>query len=247
MGAELMPEPVSSPAGPRTDPFSITRWSLVAAAAEACLPLTELCTHYWYPVYAQTRRRGHAPEAAQQLTRAFFESLLGEHLERLRADPPPRFRVWLQDELARFLAAAPTPAVHVEALVLPPLPVELLEKRLQDDSAPDESPQLGFDRRFALEVLGRAANRLRREAEQAGREAMFGALAPFLVREPSSTEYMAIADKLRAKPLGLVVALKRLRQRYRELVDEELAQTVRSAADLEAERTALHAALAART
>jgi Arc/MetJ family transcription regulator len=41
----------------------------------------------------------------------------------------------------------------------------------------------------------------------------------------------------------LVVALKRLRQRFRELVDDELAETVCAAEDLERERAALHAAL----
>ena len=240
--AAPMPEPASSRSS-RADPFSITRWSLVAAAAEARLPLTELCLHYWYPVYAQARRQGHAPEAAQRLTRAFFDQLVGERLQQVRADPPPRFRSWLQGELARFLAQPPPGTETDASAVLPPLPVDLLERRLQEDSAPGEGIERGFDRRFALEVLGRAANRLRREAQQAGRETLFAALAPYLLSDPPAAVYARLAAELGAQTLGLVVALKRLRQRYRELVDDELAQTVRSAADLEAERAALHAAL----
>ena len=42
---------------------------------------------------------------------------------------------------------------------------------------------------------------------------------------------------------GEVVALKRLRQRYRELAESELAETVANATDLDAEREALARAL----
>jgi hypothetical protein len=86
-------------------------------------------------------------------------------------------------------------------------------------------------------------NRLRREATQAGREAMFEALEPFLTIDPPPGQYEAISGTLGTRPLALVVALKRLRQRFRELADEELAETVTSADELEAERVALHAAL----
>jgi len=242
-----MAEPVSHEVAARgADPFAITRWSLVAAASEAQQPLTELCIHYWFPVYAQVRRRGLAPESAQRLTQAFFETLVDDRLGRLKSDPPPRFRTWLQHELKQFLdrTADQANGIGTPAL-LPPLPVELLERRFQADLDPGEAAEHGFNRRFALEVLGRAVNRLRREAQQAGRETMFARLGPYLVRDPSPEDYTALVAELQSQPLALVVALKRLRQRYRELVDDELAQTVRSADELEAERAALHAALRA--
>jgi RNA polymerase sigma-70 factor (ECF subfamily) len=239
-----MVEPVSQTKGSAADPFAITRWSLVAAASEAQQPLTELCLHYWYPVYAQARRRGLVPERAQHLTQAFFETLVDDRLSRLHEDPPPRFRTWLQGELQQFLdRAALAPAEVAMPTLLPPLPIDLLEKRFAVDQDADEALEQGFNRRFALEVLGRAVNRLRREAQQAGRERMFARLAPYLVREPAPADYAQLAAELQSQPLALVVALKRLRQRYRELVDDELAQTVRSADDLEAERAALHTAL----
>ena len=48
--------------------------------------LGELCRIYWYPLYAYVRRRGHAPEEAQDLTQGFFLHLL-EHKTLARADP----------------------------------------------------------------------------------------------------------------------------------------------------------------
>ncbi len=236
----------------KTDPpqrahsFATTRWSLVAAAGgEARAPLTELCVRYWYPVYAYARRCGHAPDIAQAITQAFFHRLVAERLRTVGTDRPPRFREWLLAELAQFVAhdwkgqpvATPNPEL------LAPLPAELLEQRHRAEGATGANADAGFRRSFALEVLGRALNRLRREATQAGRETMFEALEPYLTVEPGPGQYEALSGTLGTRPLALVVALKRLRQRFRELADEELAETVTSSDELEAERTALHAAL----
>jgi RNA polymerase sigma-70 factor (ECF subfamily) len=156
-----------------------------------------------------------------------------------------RFREWLLAELARFVAhewKGQALAQHNPAL-LAPMPLEILEQRHRAEGAAIASADTGFRRSFALEVLGRALNRLRREATQAGREAMFDALEPYLTADPLPGQYEAMSGTLGTRPLALVVALKRLRQRYRELADEELAETVTSAEELEAERAALHAAL----
>lgn len=226
--------------------FAATRWSLVAAAGGAAsASLTELCVRYWYPVFAYARRCGHPPEVAQAITQAFFHHLVGERLRTVAADPPRRFREWLLAELARFVAhewkgqAVPRPATEL----LAPLPAALLEQRHQAEGLAPASAEAGFRRSFALEVLSRALNRLRREARQAGREAMFDRLEPYLTVEPGPGDYTAIAEALSTRPLSLVVALKRLRQRFRELADEELAETVADAEDFAAERTALLGAL----
>jgi RNA polymerase sigma-70 factor (ECF subfamily) len=231
---------------PRPHSFAATRWSLVAAAGgEARAPLTELCVRYWYPVYAYARRCGHAPEVAQAITQAFFHELVGERLRKIGSERPARFREWLLAELARFVAHEWKGQALAQAnpALLAPMPVEILEQRHRAEGAAIASADTGFRRSFALEVLGRALNRLRREATQAGREGMFDALEPYLTADPPPGQYEVISATLGTRPLALVVALKRLRQRFRELADEELAETVTSAEELEAERTALHAAL----
>lgn len=226
------------------DGFAATRWSLVAAAAEAELPLTELCLHYWYPVYAYARRHGHDPQTAQRITCAFLQELVGQRLASLRDDPPRRFREWLQREMVRFLARWGTgDDAFVASGLVPPQPVERLECRYRAEGLPAGSADRSFSRSFALEVLGRGVNRLRQEAHEAGRERMFSLLAPFLSIEPGPGQYEAWSSELSMRPLALVVALKRLRQRYRELVDQELAQTVSAIEGLDAERRALWTAL----
>jgi hypothetical protein len=61
--------------------FRTTRWSAILVAAASEMPgsqtaLSELCRLYWYPLYAFTRRRGHEPPDAQDLTQGFFLHLL---------------------------------------------------------------------------------------------------------------------------------------------------------------------------
>ena len=64
--------------GPR---FQTTRWTVVMAARGGTTPeareaLAALCRDYWYPLYAFSRRRGHSPEAAEDLVQGFFARLL---------------------------------------------------------------------------------------------------------------------------------------------------------------------------
>ena len=106
-----------------------------------------------------------------------------------------------------------------------------------------ESPELAYRRSFALEVLTRGLKRLRAEAGEAGHLGMCEALEPFLTREPLPGQYDELSRKIGVRPLALVMALKRLRQRFRELVREELADTISSAEEMEAEQRALFAAL----
>jgi hypothetical protein len=105
------------------------------------------------------------------------------------------------------------------------------------------SPEHGFRASFAIEVLERALQRLRNEAAQAGRESMLAVLEPWLIQDPGPGQYAALAQQLHMQVLSVTIAVKRLRQRYRELADAELAETVASNHDFEIEREALHAAL----
>jgi len=72
---------------------------------------------------------------------------------------------------------------------------------------------------------------------------MYDALEPFLAIEPSQVENVELARRLGMRSLTISVALRRLRQRFREVIDAELADTVASAEELQAEQQALYAVL----
>ena len=118
-----------------------------------------------------------------------------------------------------------------------------LEERYQHDLVDALTPERGYERAFALQVLHRTLRRLRSEAAQTGHLGMYDKLEPYLGRDPAPGEYEFIAAGLRTRPLTLVMALKRLRQRFRELAAEELVDTVASAEDLVTEQDALLAVL----
>jgi RNA polymerase sigma-70 factor (ECF subfamily) len=235
-------------ADPSFADFTRTRWSIVCrlqgTRADARDALTELAVRYWYPVYAYVRRCGHPQEIAQDITQVFLQQVAAD-LRDGRSAPTGRFREWLLERLNVFLASEWRELAHAEALPEAPPLVEL-ESRSRSEHEPGDSPEQAYRRSFALEVLSRGLKRLRAEAGQAGHADMCEALEPFLAREPVPGQFEELGRSLSIRPLTLVMALKRLRQRFRELVRDELADTVASADELAAERQALFAALRVR-
>lgn len=201
-----------------------------------------LCLAYWYPVYAHVRRSGHPPAIALDLARAFLGHLLALSGGESGAVPARQFRAFLLARLSAFLAADWRDTKE-EALPEPALPDIDIESRYLRDCAHTTSPEDAFHRAFALEILARAAQRLASEAQQTGHLDMYHTLAPFLARDPAPAACEAIAQQLHTRALVVVVALRRLRQRFRELVGEELADTVTTVDEFVAERHALFALL----
>ena len=237
---------MSPVADPSFADFTRTRWSMVrrlqgAHSGDARDALIELAVRYWYPVYAYVRRCGHPQEIAQDITQVFLQQVAAD-LRDSRSAPPGRFREWMLVRLNLFLAGEWRELTVAEGLLEAP-PLAEMEARSRSELRPDDSPEQAYRRSFALEVLSRGLKRLRAEARQTGHSDMCEALEAFLTREPLSGQYDELGRKLSVRPLTLVMALKRLRQRFRELVREELADTVASADELAAERQALFAAL----
>ena len=227
--------------------FAHTQWSLAMRAdappADAREALVDLCLRYWYPIYAYLRRFGHGPASAQEITRGFLQHLFRHVHESGTALVRGRFRRYLLARLRTYLANdrhdKPGGDVVMELNEPPPD----LELRNQRDNANAQSPEQAYERSFALELLERACGRLRAEASQTARLDMYDALEPFLASDPSQAESDELARRLDTRSVTITVALRRLRQRFRELIDVELADTVASADELQAEQEALYAVL----
>ena len=152
-----------------------------------------------------------------------------------------RFREFLLAELHDFLSRE-RPA-HPVTTPLAPMSIEQLEARQQKDSVNPGSPEQALRRGFALEIIGSALKRLRGEAQEAERLPMFEALERYLTVEPRPGEFEAAAAGLSVRPLFVVMAVRRLRQRFTELIDDELGDTVLNTEELESERQALRQAM----
>lgn len=215
------------------DPGGVTatRWSLIArvqseSSDDAGQALAEFGARYAYPVYAYLRCCGHAPEAAYDRTRQFFWHVANV-LRGQKVQPTGRFREWLLRSLEAFMAAGgPVAVVDEVPGTLPPLAE--LERRNRHEYVPDSSPAEAYQRGFALDVIARSCSRLRAEAIETGHLDMYIALEPFLAREPQPADYERLATRLGNGPLAVKMAVRRLRQRLRELVHAELASGTRS-------------------
>jgi RNA polymerase sigma-70 factor (ECF subfamily) len=215
-------------------------------ASEAREALSGLCRAYWYPIYAYVRRRGHAPEQAQDLTQDFFAYILERDLIAMADPARGRFRAFLRTVCARRLAAhRDRRNAAKRGGGRSPLPIDPLdaERRYALEPAHELTPERIFDRTWALTLLGRVVERLRREYDDAGRSDRLEGLLASLTRDPASGSYADIARRLGMTEGSVRVAVHRLRGRYGLLLREEIAATVDDEAHIDDELRALFFAL----
>lgn len=225
--------------------FQTTRWSIVmetrsdTAAGHAALG--SLCSHYRAPVVAYLRARGHSGEDAEDLTQAFFEQMLLHRFHENADRELGRFRSFLLTALKRFVAKQ----WHHDHAQKRGGEVVLVDVDSQEHmiESGDASPDQVFEREYCLAIIAWGLKRLRQEALNAGKGELFEQLQDYLLEPPDASDYAALAERLGMRRNTLAVAVFRLRQRLRELVEAELLDTVDSAQALQDELAVLRAAL----
>jgi RNA polymerase sigma factor (sigma-70 family) len=226
--------------------FATTHWSVVLAAAnqetpEAAAALERLCRAYWYPLYVYVRRRGYGPEDAQDLTQQFFTMLLQKDYFRLADPARGRFRTFLLHALERFVINEWKKAHRLKrggGAALLSLDLPEAEQRYSRESGTSVSPEVAFEKRWALTLLEEVLASLRQHYCRAGKELLFEELAGLLWGKdgPSGAEpYAKIGARLGMTDGAVRGAMHRLRERYRELLTQEVAQTVATPQEVEDE------------
>jgi len=231
--------------------FATTDWSVILAvgAAEttrAQEALSQLCQSYWYPLYAYVRRRGWKPEDAEDLTQEFFARLLRRESLRHISKEGGRFRSFLLKCLNRFLTDEWRHARVLKrgAGKVISLDMATAESRFQIESAEVHTPETLYDRAWALALLGRTFTRLREEYSRNQKGSLFDELKFCLTGERSVIPYAELAGRLNIPESTVKTLVHRLRKHYRELLRQEVAQTVNSTEEIEEELRALFRALA---
>ena len=97
-----------------------------------------------------------------------------------------------------------------------------------------------------MTLLETVVNRLRAEYEQDGKAELFAALNPCLVGDRTAQPYEELARKLGVSEGAVKSAVHRLRQRYRQLLRDEIAHTVAGPGEVEEELRHLIAVLGGR-
>lgn len=223
--------------------FPATRWSVVLAAKDADSPegakaLEELCRIYWHPAYFFLRRQGRSPEDAEDLTQGFFASILRRGSLATVEEARGRLRSFLLVALKRFAAGeyerammqkrgGGIPHVSIDA--------ESAEQRYVAEPATHLTPELLFERQWAVTLLDNVLQGLRAEYARDGREGVFDALKERLSADGDPGSLASVAAALGMNEGAVKVALHRLRQRYRRILNEEIAHTVESPDEVQEE------------
>lgn len=228
-GAELRTE---RPGGAR---FPETQWSMVLKAGDGghAPALDQLCRIYWRPLFNYCCSSGRSVADAEDLTQGYFAQLLANDALRFADPGRGRFRTFLLSSFKNYLTDAHRrgsatkrggDAVHVS-----------FEMNVTDGSvlplAPDVSPDEAFDRQWACDVVQRAKALLRAESEASGRGEWFEAIAG----EQEGPGFAELASRFRATEDALKSYSKRLKSRFRNLLEQEIANTVAEPEDVAAE------------
>jgi RNA polymerase sigma-70 factor (ECF subfamily) len=233
--------------------FPTTHITLIRIAGDEASPLAHdalarLCHAYWYPIYAYVRRLGYHAEEAEDLTQGFFTRVLEKRYLRDFDRSRGRFRSFLLTSLKHFIANERAAARawkrggRSATLSLDDV-LANAEPRYRLEPHTDVTPDKLFERQWALAVLARAQDQLRDEAAGQGKTEQFERLKGMLVGEDLEDGYRAVAAELGTTAGALKVAVHRWRQRFREILREEIAHTVSDAGDVGSELRELLAAI----
>jgi len=159
-----------------------------------------------------------------------------------------RFRAFLLASLKHFLANEWDKSQRQKRGGNAPhlsLDWQTADTKFQVAAVNEPSPDLAFDREWAVTLLAKVIEQLQQECEAEGKAKLFEQLKVFLTAGKGELSHAAAAQKLGMDETAVRVAVHRLRKRYRQLLRDEIAQTLADAADVDEEMRALFGAFSA--
>ncbi len=206
--------------------FPATRWSIVTSATGddpvARAALAWLCERYWQPLLEHACASGWQPASAEDLV----QQLLCEILVRgdlAQANPARgRFRTWLKaclDHLAQREREKRQALKRGGKSKMEELDIQLADRT-------ERGAGRSFDCAWAQELIARALDRLADLEAQRGTSAVFTALKPYLTCDAEAARYAEVGSALGLNESAVKVAVHRLRRRYGDVLQDEIAQTL---------------------
>jgi len=189
--------------------------------------MNELAGQYWFPLYAYLRRRGCSPTEAEDLVQGFFTRLLEKDglvaVDRAKG----KFRSFLLASLKHFVGDEWDKHRAAKRGGGTVLSFDAMDAEVRYAAEPVDSrtPEQVFERRWAHAVVEQVLVFLRDDYTARGQSEIFDALRHLLVGGIGE-RHAQIAAQLGMTEAAVKVAAHRLRRRYRELLREEIGQTV---------------------
>jgi RNA polymerase sigma-70 factor (ECF subfamily) len=199
--------------------------------------LAKLCQTYWYPLYAYVRRRGYSPQDAEDLTQEFFARLL-EHNRIAGVQPDKgRFRSFLLASMNHFLSDEWDKARAQKRGGGKVISMDMQTAEIQSGGcvSAELTPEKAFDHRWAIALLEQVYQMLEQEHRAERKTETFNILRPTLAGPSNTAPYSELARQLNVSEGAVKVAVHRLRQRYRQLLRQTIADTVSGPEEVEDE------------
>ncbi len=214
-----------------------------AASREA---LEKLCTTYWFPLYAFVRRQGMDAHRAADLTQGFFASLL-ERDDLAKLDQARgKFRSFLLASIKNYMLNEIDRENAIKrggGVTIVSIDARLADSRYSNDPVFSQTPERVFDRQWALALLDRVRATLRAEFAERGKDDQFKYLSGCLTGQPASGRYRQLGQELGLSESAVKVIVYRMKQRFGEILRDEIAHTVASEAEIDTEIQTLFNAL----
>jgi RNA polymerase sigma factor (sigma-70 family) len=215
--------------------FNTTHWSVVLEAGQNESPrsasaLEKLCQTYWYPLYTYVRRYGHNRQDAEDLTQDFFTRLLGKNYVAKADRDRGKFRTFLLGSLKNFMLNEWKRAGRLKRGGGPnefvPFDGDAADGRYSGEGITEDVPENAYEKQWAVALIEQVFAALRTEYAAAEKAELLQELKQFVWGEESTVSYAEIGEKLKMSEGTVKVSVHRLRKRFRELLREEVAQTV---------------------
>jgi RNA polymerase sigma-70 factor (ECF subfamily) len=212
--------------------FPPTRWSLVrqvngADDPRALRALDELLKTYWQPLYVYARRSGLDPHDSEDAVQAFCQSVIQRESLRSADVEMGKLRSFLLGAFQNHLISVQRSQFRQKrGGGIQFVSIDDAEASLGVASMESDTPDKAFDRRWAHTLLNHVLERLRAEFAERGKEEAFHLLKTTLVWNGTQMSYDELGEKLGVSASAVAQKVKRLRARYRELLEAEIAETV---------------------
>ncbi|MFT4550923.1 MAG: DNA-directed RNA polymerase specialized sigma24 family protein [Verrucomicrobiales bacterium] len=193
--------------------------------------LASLCEKYWYPLYAFLRRRGHDKEDAQDLTQGFFAKFLSGKAFGEFDPQRGKLRTYMLGALKHYESSDRREKKTLKrggGFEFVSFDWMNAESWYGAEPAHIDSPELIFDRRWAITLLANVQEKLLEGYTRKGKGELFEALHIFLDARADKDSLEEVAGGLGMSRAAVKMAISRMRDRRRQIMRAEIGKTVGS-------------------
>jgi RNA polymerase sigma factor (sigma-70 family) len=228
--------------------FTTTHWTVLLSVRSddtklAREALGDLCRTYWKPVNLYILRTTRNKSDAEDLTQQFFARFLEKEHYKLAERERGKFRSFLLTAVKHFLI---NEHERMSARKRGGGQAQIsLDEEIEGEDRPRveisdlRTAEYIYEQSWAIALLAKVRDRLQADYARTGKGERFEALEKFLPGEENELTYAELSARFGIPEGTLKSDVHRLKNRYAELLREEIGRTVSTPNEVEEELRAL--------